>query len=45
MDTEELLNTLTHREKVLLAFQLIDYISTEMKVTGDTITIVTPEYV
>jgi hypothetical protein len=42
--TQEFLNTLTHQEKVNLTFQLMDYISEKMYVSGDTITIVTNEY-
>jgi hypothetical protein len=38
---ETLLNKLTEEEKVNLAFQLIDYISDEMVVKGNTITITT----
>jgi hypothetical protein len=36
---ETLLNKLTEEEKVNLAFQLMDYISDEMVVKGNTITI------
>jgi hypothetical protein len=42
--TQEFLNTLTHQEKVNLAFQLIDYIAEELYCDGDSITIVTNEY-
>jgi hypothetical protein len=42
--TQEFLNTLTYQEKVNLAFQLMDYISEKMYVSGDTITIVVNEY-
>jgi hypothetical protein len=38
---ETLLNKLTEEEKVNLAFQLMDYISDEMVVKGNTITITT----
>jgi len=38
---EMLLNTLTEQEKVNLAFQLMDYISDEMVVNGNQITITT----
>jgi len=38
---ETLLNKLTEEEKVNLAFQLMDYISDEMVVNGNTITITT----
>ena len=40
----EFLKTLSHQEKVNLTFQLMDYISEKMYVSGDTITIVTNEY-
>jgi hypothetical protein len=43
-NTQEFLNTLSHQEKVNLTFQLMDYISEKMYVSGDTITIVTNEY-
>ena len=43
MEIEKFLENLTHQQKVELAFQLIDYIATEMYVSGDTITIVTKE--
>ena len=42
--TQEFLDTLTHQEKVNLAFQLIDYIAEEIYSVRDTITIVTNEY-
>jgi len=42
--TQEFLETLTHQEKVNLAFQLIDYIAEEIYSVRDTITIVTNEY-
>ena len=44
MKTQEFLNNLTHDQKVELAFQLMDYISTEMTMSGDKITIITSEY-
>jgi len=40
---EKFLDNLTHQQKVELAFQLMDYIATEMYLSGDTITIVTKE--
>jgi uridylate kinase len=43
-NTQEFLNTLTHQEKVNLAFQLIDYIAEELYSDGNIITIVTNEY-
>ena len=43
MQIEEFLDNLTHQQKVGLAFQMMDYISTEMYISGDTITIVTKE--
>jgi hypothetical protein len=43
MQIEEFLDNLTHQQKVRLAFQMMDYISTEMYISGDTITIVTKE--
>lgn len=41
---ETLLNKLTEEEKVNLAFQLMDYISDEMVVKGNTITITTNKF-
>jgi len=43
LQIEKFLDNLTHQQKVELAFQLMDYICTEMYISGDTITIVTKE--
>ena len=41
---EEFLNQLTHQQKVNLGFRLMDYLSEQVHVDGNTITIVTNEY-